>query len=366
MKKRAAFYLSLGLLATMSLVQCSSKKDDPATPTPVVQTEPYPLASTNKISPSQQWNDTNGNMINAHSAGIYYEKGIYYWYGEHKFPNTSEPQGYTEGGIHCYRSKDLVNWEDMGVVLPVDRTDPNSDIAYGCRFQRPKIVFNKTTGKYVAFFKLYLKGQGVAVGYNGVGTATSPTGPFTYQGKFLAASTAGTGDFALYQEPNGDLYHFTVRKTDRVMVRAKMSDDYLTPATAYTECPGVTTNTEGPALFYRAGTYHLLGSGSSGWDPNPPRYFTSSSLGGPWTAQPNPLHGTNPITGLDQNTTFGGQPTFFLQIQGADNQYLALFDVWKPSDPINGRYIWLPFRVKNDRISIDWIDNWNLTWFDTH
>ena len=218
----------------------------------------------------------------------------------------------------------------------------------------------------MAYFKLYLKGAGYDVCHVGVGVATNPAGPFTYQGKFLPACEKGTGDFALYQEPNGDLYHFAVRKTDRLMVRAKMTDDYLKPATDYVVCPGITKSTEAPALILRAGTYHLLGSGSSGWKPNAARYFTSTSLNGPWVDHGNPMHGTNPITGLDSTKTFGGQSTFFLPIQGIDNQYIALFDDWKPENPIDSRYIWLPFRVKDNRIDITWLDSWDMSWFKTH
>ncbi len=42
-----------------------------------------------------------------------------------------------------------------------------------------------------------------------------------------------------------------------------------------------------------------------------------------------------------------------------------MFDDWKPEDPVNGRYIWLPFRVEQDRIAINWLDSWNMSWFDS-
>ena len=356
--------LPLLLVAALGLTECAR---GPQATAPATGTAAKTTAPQTKFHPYQTWNDTNGNVINAHSAGVYYEKGTYYWYGEHKFPNSSEERGAANGGMHAYRSTDLLNWTDLGVVLPVDKTNPNSDIAYGCVFERPKVVYNRRTKKYVAYFKLFLKGVGYEVCHVGVGTATNPAGPFTYHGKFLAASDKGTGDFAMYQEPNGDLYHFAVRKTgQRLLVMAKMSDDYLTPATEYVECPGVTNNTEAPAIILRNGTYHLLGSGSSGWKPNAARYFTATSLAGPWTNQGNPCHGVNPITGMDSTKTFGGQSTFFLAVQGADNQYIALFDDWKPENPIDSRYIWLPFRVQQDRISISWFDSWDLSWFKTH
>ena len=351
------------LLTTLSLTQCAKRQNGLVGSNNETTNQ---TATQTKFYPYQTWKDTNGNVINAHSAGVYFEKGVYYWYGEHKFPGSSEEKGAADGGMHAYRSTDLMNWTDLGVVLPVDKENPNSDVAYGCIFQRPKVVYNGKTRTYVAYFKLYLKGAGYDVCHVGVGVATSPAGPFTYQGKFLPACEKGTGDFALHQEPNGDLYHVAVRKTDRLMVRAKMTDDYLKPATEYVVCPGITKSTEAPALIFRAGTYHLLGSGSSGWNPNPARYFTSTSLDGPWTDHGNPVHGTNPITGLDSTKTFGGQSTFFLPIQGADNQYIALFDDWKPANPIDSRYIWLPFRVKNNRIDINWLDSWDVSWFKTH
>lgn len=36
------------------------------------------------INPGEIWLDTDGNPINAHGAGILFDKGIYYWYGEYK------------------------------------------------------------------------------------------------------------------------------------------------------------------------------------------------------------------------------------------------------------------------------------------
>lgn len=317
--------------------------------------------------PDIEWKDLDNNVINAHSSGIYFENGYYYWYGEHKIPNTSESKGSTDGGMHCYRSTDLINWTNLGIVLSVDYNNPDSDIAYGCIFQRPKVVHNIKTGKYIAYFKLYIKGNGYRVCHTAVATANSPTGPFTYSHKFLAASEInGSGDFALYQDEQGDLYHFAVRKSDRLLVKAKMTDDYLYPATEYLPCPGIAVSTEGIAIFHYKGIFHLLGSGSSGWNPNPARYYTSSSLDGPWTDQGNPCVGVNNISGLGPEKTFGGQTTFALKVEGMENQFIVLMDVWEPKNPITSRYIWLPFKVKNDKLSIEWISSWDFSWFTEH
>ena len=61
--------------------------------------------------------------------------------------------------------------------------DHSHPIAKGCILERPKVVYNKKTGKYVMWFHLELKGKGYGSAYAGVATATKPTGPF----KFLKA-----------------------------------------------------------------------------------------------------------------------------------------------------------------------------------
>ena len=373
MKKQKMYYWLAMFFLSVTSMQCSQENEQLITPDlPEATGEKSKEDLSNaryltNIYPDRTWDDIYNNVINAHAGGIYYENGFYHWYGEHKIPGTAERTGFTHGGIHLYRSRDLINWNDFGIVLPVDYTNSNSDLAYGCIVQRPKVVRNPQTGKYIAFFKLYLKGDGYRICHTGVATADQATGPFTYRHKFLAASPeVGSGDFALFQTSNGDLYHFVVRKSDRAFVKAKMRDDYLYPATAYTQCPGVANGTEAPAMFYKSGTYHLFGSRSDGWKPTDPRYYTSTSLEGPWTNQGNPLSGTNSGTGLGPDKTFGGQSTFINPIQGKENQYILMMDVWKPEDPITSRYIWLPFRVKNRKIVVNWTDQWNLDWFNNN
>jgi len=313
--------------------------------------------------PAKVWNDAKSQPINAHGGGVLFHKGMYYWYGTHKIEGLSE-KTHADGGIRCYASKDLLYWSDMGLVLPLIYNDTTQDLARECNFDRPKVVYNAKTKKFVAFFKLYLRGHGVTTGFVGVATATSPAGPFTYQHKFLGGdSPFGTGDFAIFQEDNGDLYHITVRKPDRAFVCGKMSDDYLLPSSEYFVFEGVTPKTEAPAIIKRNGIYHLLGSESTGWLPNESRYFTSKSLKGPWENHGNPCEGVNPDNGLGKEKTFGGQPTFILPVVGKKDAYIAMFDINKPENPYDSRHIWLPITFVNDKFQILWKDSWDLSVF---
>jgi Glycosyl hydrolases family 43 len=334
-------------LASMHTAICQDKKNTKQT----------------DIVPGQPWLDNKGKHINAHSGGILFFNGVYYWHGEYKIEGRAEKDT-ADGGISCYTSTDLINWQNVGVVLHVDYKNPESDIAYGCILERPKIIFNELTKKFVAFSKLYLKGDGYATAYVGVAVANSALGPFTYSHKFLACgSVNGSGDFAMYKNDDGNLYHVAVRKPDKRLCIAKMNSDYMLPSESYTPFPEIELHTEAPAILKHNGIYHLIGSGSMGWDPTAPRYYASKNLKGPWKVETNPLEGINPVNNIGKEKTFGGQSTFINSVQGIKDAYIVMFDVWRPDAASTGGYIWLPLVIKDNKVMIKWMDKWNLDFF---
>ena len=129
------------------------------------------------FKPGQKWLDTNREHINAHGGGVMFHEGVYYWFGEHK----TEGRGgnTTLFGVRCYSSTDLYNWKNEGIALQVVE-NLDSEITKGAVIERPKVVFNKKTGKYVMWFHLELKGQGYNAARTGVAISDSPTGPFEY------------------------------------------------------------------------------------------------------------------------------------------------------------------------------------------
>lgn len=304
------------------------------------------------------WYDTDEKAINAHGGNILFHNGIYYWYGEHKTEGLSEKE-HADGGVHCYTSNDLIHWHDQGMMLRLDN-QKNEDLQHGCNSDRPKVVYNKKTKTFVMFFKLYLKDMGTDTGYVGVATSQSPTGPFIYKHKFLGGNSAnGTGDFAMFIDSDGSLYHIAVQKPSKNLVVGKMRKDYLMPEGKYKTCKGITLKTEAPAIFKHKNKYLMLASGSSGWKPNAARAFSARKLSGPWESLGNPLKGTNPHNGLDENLSFGGQSNFVFEIPGSGH-FIAMFDINKPEHPYESLYIWLPVDIKDGRMTILWHDEWDM------
>lgn len=105
------------------------------------------------IFPGQPWLDTNGNAIQAHGGAVYYEDGVYYWYGENK-EHTDGASDVWTWGIKVYSSRDLCNWQDEGYLVEPDVDDPASPLHPSKRVDRPHILRCPQTGRYVLWLKL--------------------------------------------------------------------------------------------------------------------------------------------------------------------------------------------------------------------
>ncbi len=102
----------------------------------------------NSKRPGQDWYDTEGNLIEAHGGYIHYENDTFYWYGENK-EFTDGVKDIWTWGVKCYSSKDLYNWKYEGYLIEADTENKESMVHPSRRLDRPHIVFNKKTNKYV-------------------------------------------------------------------------------------------------------------------------------------------------------------------------------------------------------------------------
>ena len=361
-----------------------------------------PKQELKPIRSGEIWPDNQGVHVNAHGGCILYHEGTYYWYGENKSDTTSSAMV----GIMCYSSKNLTDWTNEGVALPVELRDTTSDIIQGCIMERPKVIFNAQTKKFVMWFHLELKGQGYLAARTAVAESDTPTEPFRYirservnadqlpfnmteaeravldtldathfsekdsparqeaiqKGLFLKRDLAGgqmARDMQLFVDDDGKAYHIFASEENFTLHIAELSDDYLSHSGKYIRvAPG--GSNEAPAIFKKAdGTYWMITSGCTGWAPNEARMFSAPSIWGPWTQHPNPCVGPN------AQLTFGGQSTFVLPIPGKQDAFMFMADIWRPKHPSDARYIWLPIQFKEDGTPVvEWMDSWTLDYFD--
>lgn len=354
-----------------------------------------------EIRSGEIWPDNQGVHVNAHGGGILYHDGTYYWYGENKSDSTSSAMV----GIMCYSSKNLTDWNNEGAVLPVVLNDSTSDIVQGCVMERPKVIYNEKTKKFVMWFHLELKGKGYAAARSAVAVSDSPTGPFKYirserinpgvlpfdmnetqramldtldaekykewwtpmwyeairKGLFVKRDLQGgqmARDMQLFVDEDGKAYHIYSSEDNLTLQIAELSDDYLTHTGKYVRMAPAGHN-EAPAIFKKSdGTYWMITSGCTGWDPNEARMFSAPSIWGPWTQHPNPCRGEK------SEITFDGQSTYVLPVPGKKDAFIFMADIWRPEHPSDARYIWLPVQFENGVPYIEWMDSWTLDFFD--
>jgi hypothetical protein len=347
--------------------------------------------------PGEIWTDIKGIHINAHGGGIMYQKGTYYWYGEHKI--EGEAGNLAHVGVRCYSSKDLYNWKNEGVALPVVN-DTTSDIQKGCVLERPKVIYNAKTKKYVMWFHIELKGKGYGYARSGVAVASKPTGPFVFKGSVrsnpgkwpmnvlpvhkLPVSDyvqntyfPGNGfsgnvdslnilgkffvdgqmerDMNLFVDDDGKAYHIYASEYNATIQIAELTDDYLDHSGKYVRA-FVGRWMEAPTLFKHNGLYYFIGSGCTGWIPNAARSAVAPTIWGPWKEL------GNPCVGKGSETTFDSQSTYVLPVPGKKDAFIFMADRWNPKNAIDGRYVWLPIEFKGDDFQIKWLDKWK---FDT-
>ena len=94
------------------------------------------MTTGNYIKPGERITDTEGKLVQAHGAGMFYEDGTYYWYGENK-EKTDGKNGIWTWGIRFYSSTDLCNWKDEGLVIPPDTENESSSLHPSIQTYRP-------------------------------------------------------------------------------------------------------------------------------------------------------------------------------------------------------------------------------------
>lgn len=304
------------------------------------------------IMNGEVWRDTGGEVINAHGAGVLFHDGVYYWYGECKGDSTYRLEWVktwecwrTEaGGVSCYSSKNLVDWKFEGIVLPPVPDDPASDLHPSQVIERPKVIYNEKTRKFVMW--LHIESPDYEKARAGVAVSDTPTGPFTYLGS-MKPNGQDSRDQTLFKDDDGRAYQVASSEWNKTMYISLLNDAYTEPSGVYKRI-FIDRSREAPAVFKHRGKYYMITSGCTGWDPNPAEYAVADSMLGEWTVVGNPC--TGPHAGL----TFRSQCTFVLPVAGADGQFIAMFDQWNKTDLDDSRYIWLPVIFRDEAIEVPW------------
>lgn len=340
--------------------------------------------------PGRPWYDTDGKRIQAHGGSVLYEDGTYYWYGEDKSKTTGDGRVW-HNGVRCYCSTDLYNWNDLDSIIPAVPDDPDNPLNPSQMMDRPHIIRNRCTGKYICWLKI--------MGRNGVQTCTvlagdSLTGPYRIIRTDLRPLGMDAGDFDLAVAPDGKAYYYFERVHSE-LICADLTEDY-TNVTGYYSThfphPGPPDVREAPAHFVRQNRHYLITSGTTAYLPNPSQVATADTWHGPWHVLGD-LHPSDA-----SHTSFHSQISSVFKVHGKKDLYIACADRWLPAmaDLAYGEYapsirrafsgatseeerlriapalecedkntsvadyVWLPIRFNNNMPIIEWADEWSI------
>ncbi|MCH5238852.1 MAG: family 43 glycosylhydrolase [Muribaculaceae bacterium] len=312
-------------------------------------------AFASELKQGDVWTDTDGNPINAHGGGILFHNGTYYWYGESKGENTYRSPGIDwecfrtdAGGVGCYSSKNLKDWKFEGIVLKPEIENTRSDIHPTMVIERPKVIYNDSTGKFVMWMHI----DNAAYNYArcGVAVSDSPVGPFVYL-RSERPNGSECRDMTLFKDIDGSGYLIYSSEGNSTLHISKLSDDFLSQSGVYSVALK-NQSREAPAIFKHGDFYFMVTSGCSGWSPNEAEYAVASSIMGPWKTV------GNPCSGKDSDKTFYCQSTYVIPVsEDGSEDYVIMFDRWNKSNLIDSRYVWLPIKVDGENIDIPWNEN---------
>ncbi len=348
--------------------------------------------------PGRIWLDTEGKRIQAHGGSVIYIDGTYYFYGENK-EKTDGKNGIWHWGVRAYSSKDLYNWKDQGLIIPPEPEDENSSLHPRSMMDRPHIIYNAHTKKYVAWLKIMQKDGSQTVT---ILTADKFSGPYRKVRERRKPLNMSAGDFDLAVAPDGKAYYYFERVHSETIC-ADLTEDY-TDVTGYYSTHFPHSNPpyvrEATAHFVRNHKHYLLTSGTTGYMPNPSEAAIADTWHGPYTVlgNPHPADGTR--------TSFHSQISSVFKVQGKKDLYIACADRWRPEhmdipyeryeklfammfDPDADKeelarlkkehpedlgantseadYVWLPLRFvepcgqyPHGMVLIDWKDEWKI------
>ena len=345
------------------------------------------------IRPGRLWLDTDGNPIEAHGGSLFYENDVFYWYGENK--------EYTDGvskiwtwGIKYYSSLDLYNWKYEGYLIEPDTEDENSMLHPFRRMDRPHIIYNQRTGKYICWLK-YSGEDACFV----ILTAKQFQGPYKIEREHVRPFGRKAGDFDLAVDEETQKVYLYFDSDHNGMTCAELTHDYL-DVTEQSSMHFTNLHPpfcrEAPAHMLRNGKHYILTSGMTGYLPNPSQTAVANHWHGPYETQ------GNPHVNDESDASFNSQISQIFQYPKKKDLYIALADRWVPDYTMTrerykaiecaiasrfdksyhsteedykllkespmlasaatskARYVWLPVRFEGDRPYIEWREEWKL------
>jgi len=265
----------------------------------------------------EKWLDVDGNPIEAHGGCRLVYQGKTYWYGE----NRTE-----DNYVSCYVKVEK-GWKFLNNVLTArsktEQTRVQANLSFvsdnedGSKAQaiieRPKVVYNKKTGKFVMWMHFERSSQDRSRARAAIATCDTPDGDFIYHGSFNPMGEQSR-DCTLFED-DGKMYFISSARGNMDLHVYLLAEDYLNVAKKVNVLFS-NEEREAPAFIRDKGKILLITSFCTGWRPNQSTFSVADSMDGLFAINQN----------IGDETTYLSQSAFLYKNENGDIVYLG--DRW--------------------------------------
>ncbi len=293
-------------------------------------------------------------------------------------------------------------YDEASLRLAFDRT-----YAYYTIMERPKMLYNEQTGKYVIVYHadgptdarimeqfdtlasdpVYNTGiSRYSRAQMGFAVSDTPFGPFklvnaqkmNYVEGNYDSNKGMARDMTVFQDDDGKAYAIYSSEENKYTYVSLLNETYTAPAQDGTAGLGETftarvfpdASREAPAVFKYDGYYYFITSGTTGWDPNPSIAYRANHIfgnteDGGKTFTPYTKLG-NPFPNDSTNTSYRTQSTAVIPYDAENGLFIYMGDRWIQRALDTSGYAWVPLRITSNGTQIEGqtLSNWTLDMLD--
>ncbi|MBD3942611.1 family 43 glycosylhydrolase [Microbacterium sp. NEAU-LLC] len=280
--------------------------------------------------------DDRGRTAQLHGVGLQRVGDRWLAWGEDK------AAGGTFTAVACYSSRDLATWTYEGDALVAGDGDLGADRV----IERPKVL-QRPDGRWVML--LHVERADYAYARVGFAIADRPEGPYEYVRSERPLGNLSR-DIGVFQE-DGVGYLLSEDRENGLHIY-RLREDHLgvdTVVATLRQQANPAIGYESPTLVNHDGSYYLFGSDLTGWGMNDNMYTSAPALDGPWDHW-------RPIAPVGTHT-FESQVSVVAPV---GNGYVYIGDRWDPEDLSESPAVWLPLRIEDGRVVLEWRDAWSI------
>ena len=299
-----------------------------------------------KNRPDEWTTIQNGNLwlledgetsVQAHGPGFVRVGDVWYMCGEDR-------SGWWNPDVNLYSSVDLVHWKFEKKIIKNGVTTP--ELGNGRMIERPKLLYNAKTGKYVVWCHYEAGNYGASEAACFECDKVNGDYKVVWTGRPLDVKSR---DCNVFQDNDGTAYFISTTNENRDLGLFKLSDDYHEAV----EHTALFTNQgrEAPAIVRVGDRYFMFNSACSGWDPNTCKMSYSNSLTGGWTG----------LTQVGNDIAYDTQAAAILTIKGTKKTtYLYVGDRWQDPGLPETKTIIFPISFDGTKCYMDYRERFDI------